>query len=138
MGRVLWHLVMSLDGFTAGGDDDMEWIFGIDGGSGGTAAAIVDSAGAPVHRRRHRGGRPDRPRGGGWGRRDRPGANVARQCIEAELLDEIIIHLAPVLVGEGVRLFDRVDGAVVKLKPISTVVEGETTVLRYSVRGGAG
>jgi hypothetical protein len=31
------------------------------------------------------------------------GANIARQCLEARLLDEIIVHLAPVLVGGGVR-----------------------------------
>jgi dihydrofolate reductase len=29
------------------------------------------------------------------------GANVARQCLEAGLLDEIIVHIAPVLVGGG-------------------------------------
>ncbi|GAB2816650.1 hypothetical protein GCM10027176_21680 [Actinoallomurus bryophytorum] len=30
------------------------------------------------------------------------GAYVARQCLEAGLLDEIIVHVAPVPVGEGV------------------------------------
>jgi dihydrofolate reductase len=64
------------------------------------------------------------------------GANVARQCLEAGLLDEIIVHVAPVLVGDGVRLFERSGGEPVKLKSISSVVEGETTVLRYSVRSG--
>src|SRR5205807_5532608 len=34
------------------------------------------------------------------------GANVARQCLEAGLLDEIIVHIAPVLVGGGVRFFE--------------------------------
>jgi hypothetical protein len=29
------------------------------------------------------------------------GANVARQSLEAGLLDEIIVHVAPVLVGDG-------------------------------------
>jgi dihydrofolate reductase len=38
------------------------------------------------------------------------GANVARQCVEAGLLDEIIVHVAPVLVGDGVRFFDRPGG----------------------------
>lgn len=32
------------------------------------------------------------------------GANTARQCLEAGLLDEILVHLAPVLLGDGVRL----------------------------------
>jgi hypothetical protein len=37
------------------------------------------------------------------------------------------------LVGDGVRLFERVGGGPVKLDPISSVVEGGTTVLRYSI-----
>ncbi len=61
------------------------------------------------------------------------GANVARQCIEAGLLDEIIVHIAPVLVGDGVRFFERPGGEPIKLEPISSVVEGDTTVLRCRV-----
>jgi dihydrofolate reductase len=59
------------------------------------------------------------------------GASIARQCLEAGLLDEVIIHVAPVLVGEGVRLFDRAGGEPVKLEPISAIDEGGTTALRY-------
>jgi dihydrofolate reductase len=62
------------------------------------------------------------------------GANIARQCLEAGLLDEIIVHVAPVLVGDGVRLFERAGGAAVKLTPISSADEGGMTVLRYSLR----
>ncbi len=32
--------------------------------------------------------------------------NVAQQCLRAGLLDEISLHIAPVLLGDGVRLFD--------------------------------
>jgi dihydrofolate reductase len=32
------------------------------------------------------------------------GASLTRQCLEAGLLDEIVIHLAPVLLGAGVAL----------------------------------
>jgi dihydrofolate reductase len=53
--------------------------------------------------------------------------------VQEGLLDEIIIHVAPVLVGDGVRLFERTGGQPVKLKPISSVDEGGMTVLRYSV-----
>lgn len=62
------------------------------------------------------------------------GANVARQCLEAGLLDEIIVHIAPVLVGEGVRLFQSAGGAPIRLEAISSRMEGETTVPRYAVR----
>jgi len=62
------------------------------------------------------------------------GATIARQCLAAGLLDEIIVHVCPVLVGAGVRLYENTDGAQVKLEPISSRQEGETTVLRYAVR----
>ena len=39
------------------------------------------------------------------------GANIARQCLENGLLDEIVVHVAPVLLGDGVRLFERHAGA---------------------------
>ena len=35
------------------------------------------------------------------------GADVARQCLEAGLIDEIVVFVAPVLLGDGVRLFGR-------------------------------
>jgi dihydrofolate reductase len=34
------------------------------------------------------------------------GANVVGQCLGAGLVDEILMHLVPELVGDGVRLFD--------------------------------
>jgi dihydrofolate reductase len=34
------------------------------------------------------------------------GAEVARECLEAGLLDEILVLVAPVLLGDGTRLFD--------------------------------
>ena len=64
------------------------------------------------------------------------GASVARSCLQAGLLDEIIVHVAPVLVGDGVRLYENAGGAPVRLEAVSADVEGETTVLRYAVRTG--
>jgi riboflavin biosynthesis pyrimidine reductase len=58
---------------------------------------------------------------------------MSRACPEAGLLDEIIVHIAPGLLGDGVRFFERPGGTPVKLEPISSVVEGDTTVLRYRV-----
>jgi dihydrofolate reductase len=184
MGKVLWHTMMSLDGFIAGPNDDMGWVFGVDGGSGQTINEVVGSTGALIVGRRTQ-DVEDRLQPGFYGgafrgpffvlRHDPPaeppvvkgiagrfldvgideavwvakeaadgghvvvlGANVARQCLEAELLDEIIVQVAPVLLGDGVRLFERAGGTAVKLDRISSVDEGETTVLRYSVgQGGA-
>jgi dihydrofolate reductase len=46
------------------------------------------------------------------------GANVARQCLEAGLLDEVLVLIAPVLLGDGVRLFEQPGGSRVRLEPI--------------------
>jgi dihydrofolate reductase len=43
------------------------------------------------------------------------GAHVARGCLEAGLLDEILVLVAPVLLGDGTRLFDRPGGHAVDL-----------------------
>lgn len=37
------------------------------------------------------------------------GADVARQCLDAQLLDEILILFAPVLLGDGTRILWRPD-----------------------------
>lgn len=47
------------------------------------------------------------------------GAEVARQCLEANALDEILVCVAPVLLGDGVRLFDFPGGSTVRLEPLS-------------------
>ena len=46
------------------------------------------------------------------------GANVARQCIDAGLLDELLVLIAPVLLGDGTRLFDHPGGTKVRLEPL--------------------
>jgi dihydrofolate reductase len=38
------------------------------------------------------------------------GANVARQYLKAGLIDEGEIHVVPILLGDGARLFDNTDG----------------------------
>ncbi|MCT9929133.1 dihydrofolate reductase family protein [Planotetraspora sp. A-T 1434] len=47
------------------------------------------------------------------------GADVARQCLDAGVLDEIFVSIAPVLLGDGVRLFDHPGGSSVKLERLS-------------------
>jgi dihydrofolate reductase len=46
------------------------------------------------------------------------GANVARQCLEAGELDEVLVSVVPVMLGDGVRLFERPGGAKVRLERI--------------------
>jgi dihydrofolate reductase len=40
------------------------------------------------------------------------GADIPQQAIRAALLDELVIHLIPVLLDDGKRLFDRIGGRV--------------------------
>jgi dihydrofolate reductase len=47
------------------------------------------------------------------------GADVARQCLEACQLDEILVMVLPVLLGDGTRLFDVTGGRNVPLEQIS-------------------
>jgi dihydrofolate reductase len=52
MDKVIWHTMMSLDGFIAGPNDDMRWAFEVDGGAGQTFAEVVQSIGALLVGRR--------------------------------------------------------------------------------------
>jgi dihydrofolate reductase len=63
------------------------------------------------------------------------GADVARQCIEAQLLDEVAIHVVPVLLGDGVRLFNRPGGDQVNLALERVSRAGQVTNLRFGVVG---
>ena len=62
------------------------------------------------------------------------GADIARQCLNAGLIDEIVVHVAPVLLGDGVRLVET--GAVndVRLQQLEVRHSGDKTDLRYRVQ----
>jgi dihydrofolate reductase len=67
------------------------------------------------------------------------GANLAQQCLRAGLLDEIVIHLVPILLGDGVRFIDTPDLAPVILERTLVATSGQVTDLRFSVqRSGKG
>jgi hypothetical protein len=61
------------------------------------------------------------------------GANLTQQCLGEGLLDEIVIHLAPVLLGDGIRLFAATDGKPVALRRTTLAESGQITDLRFSV-----
>jgi dihydrofolate reductase len=58
------------------------------------------------------------------------GADVARQLLRAGLLDEVRIHLIPLLMGEGTPLFA---GEQAELIPTGKPITGSVTHLRYRV-----
>lgn len=61
------------------------------------------------------------------------GANVAAQCLRSGLLDEIVIHLVPILLGGGVRLIDSLDNQFTLERKFVTT-SGQITDLRFAVR----
>src|SRR5690625_3461517 len=175
-GKVLWHTSMSLDGFIAGPDDDVAWVFDHMEPSV-TAPDIVERTGAMLTgRRSYDVGRRDadkvngEPHAGGWngpvfvlthnppeddtettfvnGPLDEVvtkaltagqpkdlilvGADLARQCLQAGLVDEMIVHVAPVLLGAGTPLYrdqDRFGG----LELTAVEQSGPVATLRYQL-----
>jgi dihydrofolate reductase len=62
------------------------------------------------------------------------GAETARACLDAGQLDELLVFVAPVLLGDGTRLFERPGGADVRLERIAVDHRGEkATLLRFRV-----
>ena len=61
------------------------------------------------------------------------GASLSRQCLRHGLLDEIVIHLAPVILGDGVRLFGGEREGRVELERISLGEAERLTDLRSRV-----
>lgn len=61
------------------------------------------------------------------------GAEVARQCLKAELVNEMFIQLSPLLLGSGTRLFDGIDVSRIRLENTRTIASPYVTHLRYSV-----
>jgi dihydrofolate reductase len=57
------------------------------------------------------------------------GASIARQCLDAGALDEILVLIAPVMLGDGVRLFDHPGGMNVKLERLRLTQAPQATNL---------
>ena len=62
------------------------------------------------------------------------GADVIRQYLDAGLVDELGIELAPVLLGGGTALFDGLDSDRVTLEVDEVIDSPRVTHLRYAVR----
>ena len=176
--NVVWHTTMSLDGFIAGPNHTMDWVFEYPASP--DAMKIMQLTGAMLAGRntydvgvRDTGKESGAPYGGAWSgpvfvlTHRRPtgvqdpsitfldgdirqavatasaaagdknlevlGANVARQCIEAGLLYEIVIHLTPILLGDGVHLFERLNAEPVHLERVSVDQSSQVTAFRFRV-----
>lgn len=62
------------------------------------------------------------------------GANLAAQCLDHGLIDEIVVHVAPVMLGGGVRLYGEAGSrAQVRLELVDRAESGELQSLRFRV-----
>jgi dihydrofolate reductase len=61
------------------------------------------------------------------------GADVAGQCLRRGLVDEILVYVLPVLLGDGIR-FSSPGLARIDLEPVSSMRSGAVTILRFRVR----
>lgn len=179
MGKLLYSVTMSLDGFIAGPGGDMSWLTRHLGGPNPTVDEVIGRIGALlVGNRTFHGDDPykgtakeGKPFGGGWTgpqfvlTHHAPGtpvpgvtfvsdldtgvaaakaaagdkyvnvlgADIARQCLNAGVLDEILVLIAPVLLGDGVRLFDHPGGNHITLERLSSTHVPSVTNLWFRV-----
>jgi dihydrofolate reductase len=175
VGKVLWHITMSLDGFIAGPGDAMGWM-GAYVGPNPTANDLLGQIGALlIGARTYQAAQTEEGKvyGGAWSgpqfvlthaapdtaasgftfvsgdigaavHRVKTvagdkyavilGASTAKQVLEAAMLDEILVHIAPVLLGDGVRLFNHPGGSIVRLEKISLTQSSQVTNLWLRVR----
>jgi len=61
------------------------------------------------------------------------GADVAAQCLQRGLVDELLVYVLPLLLGDGVRM-SAPGVRRTELEPLSSTRSGEATILRYRVR----
>ncbi|WP_026120280.1 dihydrofolate reductase family protein [Nocardiopsis potens] len=171
-GKVVVNRAMSLDGFIAGPDHAMDWIFehltadAVPEVMAATGAMLVGRGTYEAAKRMsgqgiaYDGGAqfvlthepPDEPdpavtfltcgieeavatarSAAGDRNLEVLGADVAAQCLQRGLVDEILVYVLPVLLGDGVRFsppgLGRID-----LEPLSSTRSGAVTTLRFRVR----
>src|SRR5215207_3028236 len=61
------------------------------------------------------------------------GANIGQQYIRAGLIDEISIHLVPVLLSGGTRLFEHLGGEHIRLESAAVIETTQATHLQFRI-----
>jgi len=61
------------------------------------------------------------------------GANVIQQYLNAGLVDEFTIHYAPIMLGDGIRLFDKIDKSKFTVAIVEAVNSPQITHLHYKL-----
>lgn len=130
MSTVTCHIAMSLDGFVAGpnqspsnpiGEGGLrlhQWAFATDSWRKQTDG--IDSALEQAHAAA--GDRVVSVAGG---------ASTVQQCLAAGMLDELYLHIVPIILGAGERLLENVGDPT--LEPINVIASPAVTHVRYHV-----
>lgn len=153
--KILWHFSMSLDGFVAGPNHEMDWMVG--SSRAGLQTEYIETTGAVLTGRSSYDSAigDSRPYGSAWKgaifvlthhpEDARPSSDITilscpveeavqialdaaggknvevfsptigRQLLEKGLIDEIDLHILPVLLGDGIRLYDNPGGVPINL-----------------------
>ncbi len=61
------------------------------------------------------------------------GASIDQQCLKAGLVDELVIHVCPILLNEGIRLWEHLESEPIKLERTEIVSSAAITSLRFQV-----
>ena len=60
-------------------------------------------------------------------------ATTTQQAIRAGLLDEIQVHVMPILLGGGVRLLDHLGNTPIQMETVEVRPDGQVTHMRYRI-----
>src|SRR6266852_5750927 len=112
MGKVMFGISVSLDGFITDKHDDPQFHFVTDGIQSAIAKAqeIAGEKNVALH-----------------------GASSVQQALKAGLLDEFHMNIAHVLLCEGVRLFDHLGASPIHLERTRTLETPGATHLSFRV-----
>src|ERR671924_669766 len=119
MSNLRCHISISADGFVAGPNQSEENPLG-EGGE-----RLHDGIERALERAKEAANGQDVML---WG-----GAQVINQYLAAGLLDELELHIVPMLLGDGARLFDNLGDADIELEQVRAVEAPGVTHLKYRV-----
>src|ERR687886_300207 len=144
MSRLRCHITISADGFVAGPNQSMEnplgeggeqlhdwavslaaWREPVEKQGGTTYHFVTDGIERALERAKESADGQDVML---WG-----GAQVIQQYLAAGLLDELELHIVPVLLRGGARLFDNLGGTEIELEQVRAVEAPGVTHLKYRV-----
>jgi dihydrofolate reductase len=60
-------------------------------------------------------------------------ASAAQQALRAGLVDELYLHISPILLGDGVRLFEHLGEQPIRLRKIASLDAGDVSHQRFEV-----